>query len=230
MGDSDLGRFLLPARIPETFVLPEDWPLVERYMASKSNPANRQLIVKPEDGSQGDGIFLCNKFRDLQLKLPGGKQAVVQKYVKSPLLLGGLKFDFRIYVLVVGGFGETQQRVYVCREGLARFCTVPYGGGGGGTTTSHDLLGHLTNYSLNKRSDTYVHVQDDSAGRFGFGENDSAGRAGVGPEGKVGTDSKPHENHKTLCPVLVRCAVGMERVCGLSVSVQSWFGCNLPMR
>lgn len=40
----------------------------------------------------------------------------MQKYIRRPLLLNKVKFDFRIYVVVVG-LGE-DQRVFLCEEGL----------------------------------------------------------------------------------------------------------------
>ena len=84
------------------------------------------MVVKPEDGSQGDGIFLAQSFRDCEMRLQKGihTEAVVQEYIKRPLLLDGLKFDFRIYVIVIG-LGE-YQRVFICEDGLGRFCTVKY--------------------------------------------------------------------------------------------------------
>jgi len=49
---------------------------------------------------------------------------VVQRYVHNPLLVDGLKFDLRVYVVVVGGKGLDNLSCWVCDEGLARFCTV----------------------------------------------------------------------------------------------------------
>jgi tubulin polyglutamylase TTLL6/13 len=50
-----------------------------------------------------------------------GEEIVVQKYLDQPLILDGLKFDLRIYVLI---YGQNPIKAFVCDEGLARFCTV----------------------------------------------------------------------------------------------------------
>ncbi|CAD7967027.1 unnamed protein product, partial [Amoebophrya sp. A25] len=122
-------------------------------------------IVKPEDGSQGDGIFLVDRFRNLEIKASHCKNAVVQKYVLwRSLLLGGLKFDFRVYAIVVGltAYSSTM-RVFLCKEqGLGRFCTSKYE-----APDSKNLANaqkHLTNYSIQKRQEGYVRegeVKDD---------------------------------------------------------------------
>ena len=53
--------------------------------------------MKPEDGSQGDGIFLVQGLHQLDIKLSAQSgAAVVQKYISKPLLLHGLKFDLRM--------------------------------------------------------------------------------------------------------------------------------------
>lgn len=47
-------------------------------------------------------------------------------------------------------------QVYLCREGLARFCTEVYEEPT--QKNMHKCMGHLTNYSLNKRSDKFEHA------------------------------------------------------------------------
>ena len=48
---------------------------------------------------------------------------VCQDYVSNPCLVNGLKFDLRIYASLIS---LDPVKVYVCKEGLARFCTEKY--------------------------------------------------------------------------------------------------------
>mmetsp|Transcript_69596 Transcript_69596/g.148877 ORF Transcript_69596/g.148877 Transcript_69596/m.148877 type:complete len:605 (+) Transcript_69596:200-2014(+) len=139
---------------PRTWVLPDQLEAL-RTVLEKSK---KTYIVKPEDGSQGDGIFLVQGLRDLDVKLStrSNKAAVVQKYLDKPLLLGGTKFDLRLYVCLIAGSAESAPHVLLCKEGLARFCTEKYDEPSQGNM--HRCMAHLTNYSLNKRSEKFEHA------------------------------------------------------------------------
>ena len=78
------------------------------------------------------------------------------EYIDRPLLINGLKFDLRIYVLILNLY---PLEIFLYDEGLVRFATVDYK-----APTSENLRQtymHLTNYSLNKRSINYKHTIDE---------------------------------------------------------------------
>jgi len=50
-------------------------------------------------------------------------------------------------------------QIYMARDGLARFCTVPYQHPN--HRNIHSAYMHLTNYSLNKRSRNYLHTESE---------------------------------------------------------------------
>ena len=79
----------------------------------------------------------------------------------KPYLINNLKFDLRIYVLV---FGVEPLRLFVYKEGLARFATEEYVGPHKGNL--ENLFMHLTNYAIQKKSDAFVHNEneDDDSG------------------------------------------------------------------
>ena len=72
---------------------------------------------------------------------------IVQRYIPDPMTLEGLKFDLRIYVVIVD---LDVPQAYICSEGLARFCTESYQAPTPGNF--RDFFRHLTNYSLNKNN------------------------------------------------------------------------------
>lgn len=64
----------------------------------------------------------------------------------------------RLYVLVKGI--EPEVEIYLCKEGMARFCTEDYKDPT--TENLRDLYGHLTNFTLNKDNENYVNIEGKS--------------------------------------------------------------------
>ena len=85
---------------------------------------------------------------------------MVQEYISSPYLIEKKKFDLRVYVMVtdVGTTEGEPVLAFIANEALVRFCTLDYEKPSG--KNMHKLLGHLTNYSLNKLSTNYKNCQD----------------------------------------------------------------------
>jgi tubulin polyglutamylase TTLL2 len=77
---------------------------------------------------------------------------VVQKYVKNPMLIGGYKYDLRLYVLVPSFHPLT---IYMYREGLTRFSTDKYS-----LNNLDNLFAHLTNSSINKLGPNYSETKE----------------------------------------------------------------------
>ena len=57
--------------------------------------------------------------RDLD-DIPVNDTCVIQEYINKPFLMEKMKFDLRVYVLVLG---IDPLRIYLSREGLARLST-----------------------------------------------------------------------------------------------------------
>jgi len=139
--------------VPQTFVLPGQ---MQEFLDCYQKRGGL-WIVKPNASSRGRGIFVLRDVADLPVDEP----SVVSRYVENPLLIQGLKFDLRVYVLVTS---YEPLRAYIYREGLVRFASKPYSKDPKHLT---DAYRHLTNYSINKGSSTFVEnseVQADNVG------------------------------------------------------------------
>lgn len=111
-------------------------------LKSKELPNN--WIIKPSNSSQGKGIYIIDDISDA----PIDEQCIVSRYVHNPLLINGLKFDMRLYVLVTS---MDPWRFYIYNEGLARFASEPYNA----QSVKSNKFAHLTNFSINKKNDKY---------------------------------------------------------------------------
>ena len=133
---------------PRTWVLPGDWNCLK--IDSDKN-SNKTYIIKPEGLGQGKGIFLT---KDID-KISPFERCIVQRYIHNPYLIDGLKFDLRLYVLL---YGCDPLRIYIFKEGLARFSTEEYL-----KPTKQNLQNqfiHLTNYAINKFNKKFIFNSD----------------------------------------------------------------------
>ena len=133
--------------IPETYLLPNEYNKFTKAYSERRD-ADTLWICKPTDLSRGQKIFVMKDLRELVYDC----FSVIQRYVASPLLVGGYKFDLRIYVLVSSCH---PLRIHLFEDGLCRFGTVPYS-----KQTYSDIHAHLTNFSINKNSPTYEECKD----------------------------------------------------------------------
>ncbi|XP_056282494.1 tubulin polyglutamylase TTLL4 [Pseudoliparis swirei] len=136
---------------PRTFVLPQDVKLLRK--AWEDGGARQKWIVKPPASARGIGIQVIHKWGQLPRKRP----LLVQKYLHKPYLIGGNKFDLRIYVYVTC---YDPLRVYIFSDGLVRFASCKYSSS---TKTLGNKFMHLTNYSVNKKNSEYQSNSDDKA-------------------------------------------------------------------
>lgn len=158
---------------PQTYFLPNEYAIfVEEF--KKQLPHGAIWIMKPIGKSQGKGIFLLDKLSQIS----GWKQApswqrhqedekgrrgnadeeekkelpepyVVQRYLSDPLLIGGKKFDLRLYVLVTS---YAPLVVYMYRSGFARFSHVRFSMDAADLS---DAMIHLTNVAVQKHNENY---------------------------------------------------------------------------
>ncbi|KAG8345343.1 putative Tubulin tyrosine ligase family [Trypanosoma vivax] len=151
---------------PATFSLPQDYGLFE--MEFRRQP-NAIWIMKPPAKAQGKGIFLFSKIsqisewrKDYKLRqvnlngdkvnpMYGGDQVepyLAQRYIENPHLVGGKKYDLRVYVLVTSYAPLT---VWLHRTGFARFCHQRFS-----LKDIDNTFIHVTNVAVQKTNPKYT--------------------------------------------------------------------------
>lgn len=147
---------------PKTYILPNDVKMLKQIWTA--NP-EMKMILKPPASARGLGIQVIHKFKQIpkesRTKQPKGVTTsayIAQNYIENPLLLfNQTKFDIRLYVLITS---FDPLRLYLYDDGLIRFASEKY------STNIEDLNNqfmHLTNYSINKKSETYKQNNDESS-------------------------------------------------------------------
>ncbi|TYZ59530.1 hypothetical protein PybrP1_003448 [[Pythium] brassicae (nom. inval.)] len=139
---------------PITYILPGEYAIfVEEFKRNQGI-----WIMKPIGKAQGKGIFLFTKLSQISdwktdyRWHPENHQVetyVVQKYISNPYLVGGKKFDLRLYALVPS-FAPLE--IYLFRGGFARFTNARYSNNPSDIANSFI---HLTNVAIQKTSENY---------------------------------------------------------------------------
>lgn len=137
---------------PTTYVLPLH--LAAFRSLFQNGQSMSTFIIKPDGSAQGKGIFLTKRIEDVENL---STICVAQQYIRNPLLIERKKFDLRIYVLVTSC---CPLRIYLFRDGLVRLCTEEYKQPNEKNIRQQCM--HLTNYSINKRSDKYERDEEES--------------------------------------------------------------------
>lgn len=141
-----------------TWIMKPCGTIVSSQLSKKSCCATSTSFYPKFTGkSQGAGIFLINKLSKLKKwsrearsntfnpQITSGKESyVISRYIDNPLLIGGKKFDLRLYVLVTS---FRPLKAYLFKLGFCRFCTVKYDTS---VTELDNMYVHLTNVSVQK--------------------------------------------------------------------------------
>ena len=138
---------------PATWVLPGDnIDFMNQFNKPTDDKKQKRqtYIVKPDGLSQGKGIFLTNDLSEI----PKDETYVVQQYMQNPYLIDGLKFDLRLYVLVLSC---EPLKIFLYQEGMVRFATHQYKPieQNADKSTMNNLYMHLTNYAVNKENENF---------------------------------------------------------------------------
>ncbi|XP_077037681.1 tubulin monoglutamylase TTLL4 isoform X2 [Agelaius phoeniceus] len=136
---------------PQSFILPQDIKLLRK--AWEEGGSRQKWIVKPPASARGVGIQVIHKWS----QLPKRRPLLVQRYLHKPYLIGGKKFDLRLYVYVTC---YDPLRVYLFKDGLVRFASCRYSSS---VESLSNKFMHLTNYSVNKKNAAYKPNLDETA-------------------------------------------------------------------
>lgn len=143
-----LGVEECPEFFPQTFQLPNEHSI---FRTEFQKYPNTLWIMKPASRSQGKGIFLVQSLGAVSKWVPENsgqvEPYVIQRYIDRPLLLGGKKFDLRLYLLCTS---MSPLKLFVYRSGFARLSHQPY------TTDDVKNRGvHCTNVAVQKNDEDY---------------------------------------------------------------------------
>ncbi|XP_066922132.1 tubulin polyglutamylase TTLL7-like [Clytia hemisphaerica] len=135
--------------VPNSWVLPGEYAMFQFHARENKKKKSKTFIRKPVNGAMGHGIWLTRNIDKIQ----PNDTCIIQEYLDKPLLMDGYKFDLRIYVLVLSC---DPLKVFLYKDGLVRMSTTPYDPPSDSNVS--DSYMHLTNYSINKHSENFIHT------------------------------------------------------------------------
>jgi len=154
------------SRVTKSVVTKSASKSADRFSSSPRRRKHPTWIMKPTGKAQGKGIFLINSLQQTKrwanasyvggphdgVSTKGEEAYVVSRYVDDPLLVGGYKFDLRLYVVVTR---FRPLRAFVSRLGFARFCAAKYVSPRSESGDLGDHYAHLTNVAVQKKNAQY---------------------------------------------------------------------------
>ncbi|KAK8782510.1 hypothetical protein V5799_016149 [Amblyomma americanum] len=128
-------------------------PALQTCSSTSTAVRGLQASGSSSPAAKGIGIKLVDRPSQVKSLInswenQGNREAhVLCRYVDPPLLVGGRKFDLRLYVLVAS---FQPLRAYLYRRGFCRFCQLHYR-----TKGLDNPLAHLTNVSVQRHGGRY---------------------------------------------------------------------------
>uniref|UniRef100_A0A7S1CF17 C2H2-type domain-containing protein n=1 Tax=Bicosoecida sp. CB-2014 TaxID=1486930 RepID=A0A7S1CF17_9STRA len=221
----------LPAWMPETVVVtvrrgvaPAEWRGWREFCAAHAAHAaagegRNMWLLKPTSANRGMGIEIVGAVEEARAHLArasksaaaagGDVSFILQKYLEEPMLVGGRKFDVRIWALLVDAGGR-DFRVYVFPEGYVRTSSNAY------SVDAADKFVHLTNYCLQSGEGNESFGAHEAGNTLTFAELDSRCGGGGGGGGTVVDVPRTRAAPEPLSAAAIAASSGPERcpTCG----------------
>ena len=125
-------------QIPKTFYIGKNLWLLKRTNLNRGR--EMKVLSNLEDIIKEINTIFDNS--DNKKQKP--RNLIIQKYLESPLLYKGRKFDIRIWVLFTYTNKDNNYSLYVFKEGHLKACSDEF------NIDNDNLFIHLTNYSVQK--------------------------------------------------------------------------------
>nr|XP_004227566.1 tubulin polyglutamylase TTLL11-like [Ciona intestinalis] len=126
---------------PQTWIFPHEM----KEMPNVGNHAGISVpsyVYKPDHECRGNGIKFFNDPALLE-EITKDTPAVVQKYIETPLLWNGYKFDIRSFFVIMS---LKPLEIYYAKGSFCRLCAIRYD-----VDNFSDTSQHLSNFSVNNK-------------------------------------------------------------------------------